>query len=137
MVDKWKELTEQGLRFVDFDESRRGNNTWFTGVWRKGSGAEALYRYDNWDAFVNRWNKLAENFRLVDIGVSRSGGKTWFSGVWRAGTGKRYALYRFDSWSGIVNKWLEIDNNGNSFAKLRDVECWQEGSRLHYVGVWR
>ncbi len=137
MVTKWKDMRKKGLRLIDLDETRRGNTTWFTGVWRQGSGSEALYRYGSWTKFVDRWKSLSDqNRRLLDIGVSRSGGKTWFSGIWRAGSGN-HALHRFDSWPGILSKWIEIDNNGNSFAKLRDIECWQEGGKMHYVGVWR
>ena len=106
----------------------------YVGAWRKGSDAYALYRYNNWSSFTNKWKELAQkNLRLVDIEVEKIGDKTHYFGVWRKGS-DGYALYRYDSWGEFTNKWKEL---GKQNLRLVDVEPVRIGNKTHYFGVWR
>lgn len=131
---KWKAWAKKGLRLVDVDVHRDGRNLRFNGVWEKGSGRYALYRYSSWKSFTNKWADLQKSGqRLIDVETYSSYGKRWFVGVWRQGSGK-YALYRYNSWSDFTNKWKQLAERKQ---RLIDVELYRSGGRTWYVGVWR
>ena len=59
LVHKWRMLGNGGMRLRDLEvlEDDAGERT-YAGVWEPGSGNHALYRYDSWSAFVDKWEEL-------------------------------------------------------------------------------
>ena len=106
----------------------------YVGAWRKGSDGYALYKYNNWTSFTNKWKDLADrNLRLVDIEVETIGNRTHYLGVWRKGS-DGYALYRYNNWTSFTNKWKELAGKN---LRLVDMEVETIGNKTHYIGVWR
>ena len=133
-MNKWDELNGSGYRLIDISRVRHGNDWWYYGVWRSGSGAYALYAYDSWNEFTAKWAELNDQgLRLIDIDLSESDGVTTYIGVWRAGSGKT-ALYNFDTWSELVNKWTELGAQGYQLIDM-DITRLADGT-TRYVGVW-
>lgn len=134
LVHKWKTLGNAGMRLKDIEvfDNANGVRT-YAGVWEPGSGKHALYGYDNWSAFVDKWQELNESgYRLTDIESVTKNNKTYYYGSWRAGTGK-YALYNYSSWSSFTSKWAELNEQG---YRLLDIDVSEHNGSLRYVGVW-
>lgn len=137
-VEAWRGFREDGMRLIDVDEAIINGDRRYFGVVRRGNHREALYRYTSWDAFVDRWRSMTgDGWRLVDLAVSqRDGGSAGFSGVFNRGS-RGHALYSYNNWADFMQRWLTIDRNGATDVELQDVECWSDGDRLRYAGVWR
>jgi CubicO group peptidase (beta-lactamase class C family) len=135
LVHKWRMLHRAGLRLQDlevlqYDSGKRI----YAGVWQPGSGKQALYRFANWSAFVDKWTALnGDSYRLVDIERVRHGNKLWYYGVWQGGTGK-YALYHYKSWTAFTDKWKELNDKG---MRLIDIDMSEHNGVMSYIGVWR
>ncbi|MEB3887340.1 hypothetical protein [Lyngbya sp. CCY1209] len=136
-TDKWQDLSGNGYRLVDVETDIQSNGkTYFTGVWREGDGKHALYRYDNWGSFTDKWQDLSgKGYRLVDFNTDvQSNGKTYFTGVWQEGDGK-YALYRYNNWGSFTDKWQDLSGKG---YRLVDVETdIQSNGKTYFTGVWQ
>ncbi len=143
--DSWNDFTstwagyrDDGFRVVDIDETIIGGRRHFFAVMRPGSQRQALYRDTSWSAFTDRWRDMTGNgWRLREVAASQtSGGRAGFMGVYERGSGG-HALYAYNNWADLMQRWLELDRNGQAEIRMEDVECYSDGSRLHYVGVWR
>lgn len=106
----------------------------YTGVWRGGSDAYALYGGLTWTTFVSKWQTLGgQNLRLVDISTYSENGVRYYNGVWRGGT-DGYALYSGLDWNAFVSKWQTLASQG---LRLIDIETYIENNQRLYIGVWR
>ena len=135
LTHKWRMLGKAGMRLKDVEVLQYTNGKRaYAGVWEPGPGKQALYRYSNWNAFVDKWKELNPlGFRLVDVERVRHGNKMWYYGVWHGGSGK-YALYRYNSWSSFTAKWSELNSKG---FRLIDIDLSQHNGVTTYIGVWR
>ena len=71
---KWQEWAGQGLRLVDINVHREGNENRYSGVWLPGTGGYGLWVNATWDAFRAKWQEwAAQGLRLVDLHVLRVG----------------------------------------------------------------
>ncbi|MGH4026773.1 MAG: M12 family metallopeptidase [Pseudonocardiaceae bacterium] len=132
-VAKWQEWAGQGLRLVDIDVRRVGNENRYSGVWLPGTGGYGLWANASWDSFVAKWQEWAgQGLRLVDINVHQEGGQNRYSGVWLPGTGG-YGLWANASWEGFVAKWKEWAGQG---LRLVDIDVHREGGQNRYSGAW-
>ncbi len=105
----------------------------YTGVWRAGTDAHALWVNASWNSFAAKWQQLAQqNLRLVDLKITRDGGAERFHGVWRQGTGGYY-LWVNASQQSFVSKWQELSGKG---MRLVDLEVQNVNGTLLYSGVW-
>lgn len=105
----------------------------YTGVWRAGGGAYALWVNAEWPSFKAKWELWAQQgLRLHDIHVRRAGGKTLYSGVWLPGTGS-YALWANVTWTSFKAKWQELAAQG---LRLVDIHVHRSGNENRYSGVW-
>ncbi len=131
--EKWQQWSGQGLRLVDIDVRRVGNEDRFSGVWLPGTGGYALWVNASWDSLVAKWQEWAnQGLRLVDLSVRRVGNQDRYSGVWKAGTGG-YALWGNASWDSFVAKWNEWAAQG---LRLVDINVQRVGANTRYTGVW-
>ncbi|MGH9160001.1 MAG: serine hydrolase domain-containing protein [Vicinamibacteraceae bacterium] len=135
LVHKWRMLHGAGLRLQDLEVLEYDNGKRiYGGVWLPGAGKQALYRFDNWNAFVGKWTGLnGEGYRLIDIERVRHGNEIWYYGVWQGGTGT-YALYHYKSWSAFTDKWNELNHKG---LRLIDIDMSEHNGVMSYIGVWR
>lgn len=134
LTHKWQTLGNAGMRLKDIEVfDNAGGARTYAGVWEPGSGKHALYGYDNWSAFVEKWRELNDSgYRLTDIESITKNNKTYYYGAWRAGSGK-YALYNYSSWSSFTNKWAELNEQG---YRLLDIDVSEHNGNLRYVGIW-
>jgi len=130
---KWQEWAGQGLRLVDLEIRRVGNEDRYSGVWLPGSGGYGLWVNASWDSFKAKWQEwAAQGLRLVDLHIRQSGNQTLYSGVWLPGTGA-YGLWVNASWDSFRAKWQEWAGQG---LRLVDVQMHQVGNTVTYSGVW-
>ncbi len=107
--------------------------TIYVGAWHEGQGGKALYQYDNWEDFVDKWQELRKGgVRLRDIETVEIDGDLNYVGTWVAGGGDD-ALYLYNSWDGFVAKWKELHAKGQ---RLIDVEMVPTSEGLRFIGVW-
>ena len=132
-TDKWKELSEDGLRLIDLESYVIGGRRRFTGAFRAGTGGHALWVDDDWKGFTDKWKELSEGgLRLHDFETWVEGSKRKYAGVFLAGSGG-HALWVDDDWKGFTDKWKELSEGG---LRLHDFETWVEGSKRKYAGVF-
>ena len=131
---KWQELSDDGLRLVDFDATRVDGKRRFTGVFHEGGGAHALWVDDDWAGFEAKWRELSgQGLRLIDLESWADGGARRYAGVFRAGT-DAHALWVTSDWANFKAKWQELSGRG---LRLVDLSTWADGSRRRYAGVYR
>ena len=131
---KWKELSDEGLRLVDFETYTDGSKRKYAGVFRAGNDAHALWVGDDWDGFEAKWKELSDKgLRLVDFETYTDGRKRKYAGVFRAGN-DAHALWVGDDWDGFEAKWQELSDKG---LRLVDFETYTDGRKRRYAGVFR
>jgi hypothetical protein len=131
---KWQELSQNGLRLVDFYERPVGNTVRYSGVWRAGNDAHYLWVNADWNSFRAKWQELAQQgLRLTRISVRSEGGTLRYSGVWRAGNDAYYLWVNAD-WNSFRTKWQELSQQG---LRLVDFHQVAVGNETRYFGVWR
>lgn len=131
--EKWQQWGAQGLRLVDIDVRRVGNEDRYSGVWLPGTGAYGLWINASWDSLVAKWKEWgAQGLRLVDLNVRRVGTQDLYSGVWQAGT-QAYGLWGGATWDSFVAKWKEWAAQG---LRLVDINAHVVGGVARYTGVW-
>ncbi|MGB8509209.1 MAG: hypothetical protein WCD76_12550 [Pyrinomonadaceae bacterium] len=107
--------------------------TSYVGAWREGQGGKALFRFDNWEDFVDKWQELRKvNVHLRDIETVEINDDLNYVGTWVEGQGDD-ALYLYDNWDGFVAKWKELHAKG---MRLIDVEMVNTGEGMRFIGVW-
>lgn len=133
-VAKWQQLSNQGLRLIDFETDVVAGARRFTGVWRAGNDAHYLWVGVTWPSFVQKWSELSRaGLRLIDLETYVDGGVRRYAGVWRSGTDGHYLWVGVD-WQGFVAKWQELSGQG---LRLIDFEAYQDGPALKFAGVFR
>jgi murein DD-endopeptidase MepM/ murein hydrolase activator NlpD len=104
----------------------------YTGVFRAGSGAHALW-VSEWKSFEAKWKELsAKGLRLQTVSVSVVKGRTEYTGVFRAGSGA-HALW-VSEWKSFEAKWKELSGKG---LRLHSVAVFTQGGTTMYAGVYR
>jgi hypothetical protein len=56
-VQKWQEWSSQGLRLIDLEITQVGGERRYSGVFRQGSDAHALWVLADWNSFVQKWQE--------------------------------------------------------------------------------
>jgi hypothetical protein len=106
----------------------------FAGFWsdKDPGGTGGLFYGMSWDDLVSRWKELgARNQYLADVEVYPVKGETRYAAVWRIGRGNG-ALWA-SPWTEFARKWTEW----KSTQDLIDLEVYESGGRLMYLGVFR
>jgi hypothetical protein len=130
---KWQEWAGQGLRLVDLNVRRVGNENRYSGVWLPGTGGYGLWVNASWDAFRAKWQEWSgQGLRLVDLHVLTSGGAQRYSGVFVSGSGG-HGLWVNASWDAFRAKWQEWAGRG---LRLVDINVQQVNGQDRYSGVW-
>ena len=120
-TDKWKELSDNGLRLIDLESYVISRRRRFAGVFRAGSGGHGLWVKDSWEGFTDLWKEKSENgLRLHDFETWVEGSKRKYAGVFLAGSGG-HALWHNDDWYGFDLKWKELSEKG---LRLVDLEVF-------------
>jgi hypothetical protein len=131
--EKWKELSQKGLRLIDLETYKIGNTRRYTGVFRAGNGGHALWVGDDWDGFRQKWQELSgQGLRLIDLETYDGGSGRHYAGVFREGNGK-HALWVGDDWAGFEQKWKELSADG---LRLIDIETWEQNGSRRFAGVF-
>ena len=108
--------------------------TRYAGVWRAGSGPQALITDLDWSAFQSKWQVLSsQNMRLVDFTTYVKNNQRVYSGVFRQGSDAHYLWVGVD-WANFQAKWNELSNQG---LRLTNIQTWIDGNTRKYAGVWR
>jgi hypothetical protein len=116
---KWQEWAGQGLRLVDINVRRVGNENRYSGVWLPGTGGYGLWANATWDSFRAKWQEWAgQGLRLVDINVHQAGGENRYSGVFLPGT-DGYYLWANVPWESLRARWEQLGTQG---LRLVDYE---------------
>jgi len=90
--------------------------TAYSGVFRAGSGAHALW-VAQWPSFQAKWNELSgQGLRLTSLSTYVDGGQPYYAGVFRAGT-DAHALW-VAQWPSFQAKWNELSGQGLRLASL-------------------
>jgi Bacterial tandem repeat domain 1 len=134
-VDKWKELTANGLRLVDIAVYQDGAKRMYAGVYRAGNDGHALWVAE-WPSFEAKWKELSQKgMRLVAVDTYLTGDKKRvFAGVYRAGN-DGYAMIAGLDWSAFKAKVAETKAQG---LRLVDFTSYPVGGgRQAYIGAWR
>lgn len=135
LAHKWKMLGAAGMRLKDIEVfvNKTGALS-YSGVWEPGAGKHALYAYDSWNDFVDKWEELsASGYRLIDIERAIIDGKYWYYGAYRSGN-DAYGLYRYSSWDAFVDRWKTMNDSGQ---RLVDIDVSVNNGTTTYIGVWR
>ncbi len=107
----------------------------FTGVWGQGTGGHFLWAGANWSDFYKKWNDLRkQNLRLVNIKTYTYGGQRLFAGIWNAGSDPDDLTRTGLNWSAFNKVWQDNAKRG---LRLINVETYEEGSTLYFLGVFR
>lgn len=135
-ADAWKEsLDDKSKQLIDVEVVQIGSKNYYVGVWGPGNGGSALFQYNDWDKFVEKWKELAKlNRVLIDVETIPTASGVSYVGVWESGDGSKQALYNTKTWEGFVAKWKELNEKD---LRLTDVDRVKipSGGEL-FVGVW-
>jgi hypothetical protein len=130
---KWQEWAGQGLRLVDINVRRVGNQNRYSGVWLPGIGGYGLWANATWDSFHAKWQEWSgQGLRLIDLHVLASGRERRYSGVFVAGHGG-HGLWVNSTWDSFHAKWQEWARQG---LRLVDINVHQVNGQNRYSGVW-
>lgn len=130
---EWKYLRSNGYILDDFETKSAGNQVLWDGIFRKGSGGNAMWRNFSREAFSAKWKaQSAQGYRLVDIETYRKNGRRYWAGLFRPGNG-RYAMYRYYNTKDFGDKHKELAGDG---LKLIDVEAFTDNGITRWAGVW-
>jgi hypothetical protein len=140
-VEKWKELSGQGLRLVRISTFRRDTKEWtfgegtervFVGIFAPGNDGYALW-VAQWPSFEAKWKELsAKGLRLIDLAPYTDGGTTMYAGVFRAGN-DGHALW-VAQWPSFEAKWKELSAKG---LRLVSLDTYVAGGKRYFTGVYR
>ena len=145
-VSLWK-LRSKIFRLIDMEVVEEGGKLWYVGLFVKGGGRYALYRFNNYAAFVDKFKTLhRDGMKLVDFDKRTSGGKKRYTGVWRESKQGQY-LFCYDNWRSFTTKWSELRKKRYHLVDV-ETESILEGIRgpgpkrllkltETYCGVWR
>src|SRR5262245_60149524 len=90
--------------------------TAYSGVFRTGSGAHALWVAE-WPSFEAKWKELSgQGLRLTSLSTHEHGGVTQYAGTYRAGT-DAHALW-VAQWPSFEAKWKELSSKGLRLTSL-------------------
>ncbi len=106
----------------------------FSGSWAaKAPGRTGALYYDmSWNGLVARWNELSKKGQyLADVETYVRDGQRRYAGLWRMGLGNG-DLYAA-TWQPFASHWARTKGSQD----LIDVEVYQHGPDLRYIGVYR
>lgn len=132
--EEWDRLRDAGYYVDDFEPyvDSDGVLRW-DGVFRKGSGGNAMWRGFDLDGFHDKWvEQSQQGYRLVDLETYVQNGQRKWAGLFRPGSGK-YALFRNFNFIDFRQKYDELVDDG---YKLIDVEAYRQNGNLKWAGVW-
>ena len=131
---EWKFLRLAGYYTDEFEPySYRGKLYW-DAVFRKGSGANAMWNNFDDDGFEKIWaEQSSRGYRLVDLETYTVGGKRRWAGLFRPGRGK-YAMVRDLTTEDFARHRIEKAKQG---LQLIDIEAYTRGGRLNWASVWQ
>lgn len=134
-AEEWKEmLKDKALRLIDVEVVTIGDKNHYIGVWDTGKGGSALFQFNNWEDFTNKWKELAKDGRvLTDVEAFKNGGSVSFVGVWESGIGKDQRLIKADSFNEFDKYWKDFNKED---LRLVDIDVATVGSGELYIGVW-
>ena len=133
---KWEEWNGQGLRLVDINVSRVGNQDRYSGVWLPGTGGYGLWANASWESFVDKWKTWAgQGLRLVDIAVHQSGSGNRYSGAFLPGN-DWYYLWANVPWESFRARWQQLANQGMRLVDYEFTEPSQaDAAQLDFAGA--
>lgn len=127
-------LEDKQMQLIDVEVVPSGGKNFYVGIWDKGTGGSAMYMYNNWTSFTEKWNDLAKSNRvLIDVEAFESEGKVWYVGVWQNGAGRDQRLFNTESFTAFDAKFREFNKED---LRLIDVDIVRTGGGDRFVGVW-
>jgi hypothetical protein len=133
-VNKWKELSQAGLRLVDIETYSEGNKRMFAGTYRAGNDRYALWGGADWNNFQAKWTEYSkQGLRLISMKTYFEGNRRLYVGVFRAGS-DAHAMWSGLDWNTFCAKWDEASKGG---LRLLDVSSYLEGGKRYFNGVFR
>lgn len=131
--DEWQRLRTAGYVCVNFETYMLNNKQVWDGIFKKQSGAQAMWRNFESADFNKKWQEMSDQgYRLVDLETYMVGSKRMYAGLFLPGKGK-YALFRGFSTADFGTKREEL---GKSGYKLIDIEVYYENGQQKWSGVW-
>jgi CubicO group peptidase (beta-lactamase class C family) len=131
--DEWQRLQAAGYVCVNFETYMLNNKQVWDGIFKKQSGAQAMWRNFESADFNKKWQEMSDQgYRLVDLETYMVGSKRLYAGLFLPGKGK-YALFRGLSTADFGTKREEL---GKSGYKLIDLEVYSESGQQKWCGVW-
>jgi len=130
---EWSYLRSQGYYCDDFEAyTEKGKLRW-DGIFRKGSGGNAMWRNFDFNGFKKKWEEESKKGnRLVDLETYVVNGKRRWAGLFRPGSGA-YAMWRNQTHDNFAKKRTEMTGKG---MKLIDIEVYEKSKKLYWSGVW-
>lgn len=114
----WKGLNDARSRFAsaaylaDLETYVENGKRKYVGVWRVGSGGDALIRTTSAKVFNAEKKKLDKTLQLIDFErYLTPGGKVGLIGIWRPAPGPGRGLYRGLPLTDFVDKWQQAQPN--------------------------
>lgn len=133
-VQKYQELTAQGMRLGSFRTYRRNGLQLWSGIWRQGGGLHELLIDADFPSFRAKYQSLAsQGMRLRAFEVSESAGDPRWAGVWEPATGL-HQLHVDADWTNFKAKYQELAAQGMRLAAFR---TYRRGSLRLWSGAWR
>jgi CubicO group peptidase (beta-lactamase class C family) len=130
----WEQMRDCGYYCDDFEPNVKDGQLQWDGIFRKGSGANGIWRNFTFDGFREKWEEMGEaGMRLVDLETYVVNGQRRWAGLFRPGTDD-YAMWRNFTTDDFADKRAEMDALG---LKLIDIEVWTVDGELRWAGVWR
>ena len=133
---EWSYLRDHGYYTDDFEAYNEGGEIRWDGVFRKGTGANAMWRGFSRDGFNEKWKEQTQSDyeanRLVDVETYMKNGERKWAGLFRPGSGP-HALFRYYNTSDFGDKRDEMAEEG---LKLIDIEAFEHDGELRWAGVW-
>ncbi len=130
---EWSYLRDHGYYTDDFEVYTEHGELRWDGVFREGTGGNAMWRGFSRDGFYEKWQEQSDlGYRLVDIETYKQDGERKWAGLFRPGTGP-YALFRYYNTSDFGDKREEMAEEG---LKLIDIEAFTHDGELRWAGVW-
>lgn len=118
-LHEWQFLRENGYYCDEFEVHMVDGQPKWDGIFRKGTGANAMWRGYDFAAFEQKVDEMAAiGQRLVDVEVYLSGQSIKYAGLFRPGTGS-YAIVSNLSTAEFATRREELAAQG---MKLIDIE---------------
>ncbi len=133
-VAKNNELYNVGLRLIDLNVHEDEDGvTRYDGVWRAGSGLQAVHRALSSASLVSDQAAMeAQGLRTLDVEAYRENGQVRFAAVY--GASPSASMLKSGSWTSFVSQWETASEAG---WRLTEVESYLENGTRKWLGVFR